>query len=455
MGHSKFINSIDYRPSRPFRVATGGEDNKVCWFEGPPFRYKNTFTEHTRFVNCVRFSPDGALLCSVSSDGKAVVYDGSTGDTKGCLGGDKAHNGGIYAVAWGPDSKQLLTASGDKTCKLWDVTTCQVVSEFKMGTAVEDQQLGCLWQGTHLLSVSLSGFINFLDVNNPATPLRVVKGQNTNLNSLASASDTVYAGSLDGRISHWGVESGHVDLVSGQGHTNSVCCLQTTPDLLLSLGLDKNFKSTSLATNELAEGCLNLPGLDPTDMSVASDGTVVIATLTEVVLARGEKRVGSLKVNYQPQAVAAHPTLPELVVAGKDNSVHVYTLSGDSLTEKKSFQAGKEVVAAEFSPDGATLAISSGRSILLFDSASYQQTKDLLFHTAKIMAIAWSPDSAYIVSGSIDTNVIVWNAATGERDEIRGAHPLSVVTGVAWISNIVFASCGHDSCVRVWERSSA
>jgi WD40 repeat protein len=44
MGHSKFINSIDYRPSRPFRVATGGEDKKVCWFEGPPFRYKNTFT---------------------------------------------------------------------------------------------------------------------------------------------------------------------------------------------------------------------------------------------------------------------------------------------------------------------------------------------------------------------------------------------------------------------------
>ena len=35
------------------------------------------------------------------------------------------------------------------------------------------------------------------------------------------------------------------------------------------------------------------------------------------MLARGEKRVGSLKVNYQPQAVAAHPTLPELVVAGK------------------------------------------------------------------------------------------------------------------------------------------
>ena len=30
-------------------------------------------------------------------------------------------------LSWGPDSKQVLTASGDKTCKLWDVTTLQVV----------------------------------------------------------------------------------------------------------------------------------------------------------------------------------------------------------------------------------------------------------------------------------------------------------------------------------------
>ena len=52
---------------------------------------------------------------------------------------------------------------------------CCVCSEFKMGTAVEDQQLSCLWQGPHILSLSLSGCINYLDVNNPATPLRILK----------------------------------------------------------------------------------------------------------------------------------------------------------------------------------------------------------------------------------------------------------------------------------------
>lgn len=52
---------------------------------------------------------------------------------------------------------------------------CDIHSEFKMGSTIEDQQLSCLWQGPHLLSVSLSGFINYLDINNPAKPLRVLK----------------------------------------------------------------------------------------------------------------------------------------------------------------------------------------------------------------------------------------------------------------------------------------
>ena len=49
-------------------------------------------------MNAIRFSPDGGLVCSGGADGKAVLYDGTTGEVKGCLGGDKSHNGGIYAV---------------------------------------------------------------------------------------------------------------------------------------------------------------------------------------------------------------------------------------------------------------------------------------------------------------------------------------------------------------------
>lgn len=50
-----------------------------------------------------------------------------------------------------------------------------IFSEFKFGNDVMDQQVSCLWQGQHLLSVSLSGFINYLDLNNPDKPLRIIK----------------------------------------------------------------------------------------------------------------------------------------------------------------------------------------------------------------------------------------------------------------------------------------
>jgi len=41
-GQTKPINSIDFRPARPYRVITGCEDNTIGIFEGPPFKFKCT-----------------------------------------------------------------------------------------------------------------------------------------------------------------------------------------------------------------------------------------------------------------------------------------------------------------------------------------------------------------------------------------------------------------------------
>ena len=174
-GHTKAINSIDWKSSRPFRIVTGSEDNKVAFYEGPPFVFKCTKTNHSKFVQAVRFSPDGEKFASGGFDGKVFIYSGKDGELIKELGGP-AHKGGIYGVAWSPDGKQLLSASGDKTCKLWDVESGELVKDFVMGTEVEDQQVSCLWTTTgHMLSVSLSGFINYLDVENPSKPKNIIK----------------------------------------------------------------------------------------------------------------------------------------------------------------------------------------------------------------------------------------------------------------------------------------
>ena len=46
-GHSKAINAVDYKPTRPFRICTASEDSDVGFFEGPPFKF-----HHFNKVSC-------------------------------------------------------------------------------------------------------------------------------------------------------------------------------------------------------------------------------------------------------------------------------------------------------------------------------------------------------------------------------------------------------------------
>ncbi|EPY81506.1 WD repeat-containing protein 1-like protein [Camelus ferus] len=176
-GHNKVINSVDIKQSRPYRLVTGSDDNCAAFFEGPPFKFKFTIGDHSRFVNCVRFSPDGNRFATASADGQ---------------------------ISWSPDGSHLLSASGDKTSKIWDVNMNSVVNTFTMGSNVLDQQLGCLWQKDHLLSISLSGYINYLDKNNPSKPLRVIKGHSKSIQCLTvhknGGKSYIYSGSHDGHI---------------------------------------------------------------------------------------------------------------------------------------------------------------------------------------------------------------------------------------------------------------
>lgn len=40
IGHSSAVNNISFRPERPFRLVSASEDNSLCFYEGPPFKFK-------------------------------------------------------------------------------------------------------------------------------------------------------------------------------------------------------------------------------------------------------------------------------------------------------------------------------------------------------------------------------------------------------------------------------
>ncbi|MEQ2287155.1 WD repeat-containing protein 1 [Ameca splendens] len=78
-GHAKLINSVDIRQKRPYRLATASDDTCSSFFEGPPFKFKFTLRDHSQFVNCIRFSPDGSRLVTAGADGQVCCQMPSVG----------------------------------------------------------------------------------------------------------------------------------------------------------------------------------------------------------------------------------------------------------------------------------------------------------------------------------------------------------------------------------------
>ena len=75
-----------------------------------------TFEGHDRGLACIEFKDD--LIVSGSNDCKIKVWSASTGD---CLRTLVGHDALVRALSFDPRSGRLVSASYDKSVKLWDL----------------------------------------------------------------------------------------------------------------------------------------------------------------------------------------------------------------------------------------------------------------------------------------------------------------------------------------------
>ncbi|XP_062380323.1 WD repeat-containing protein 1 [Sardina pilchardus] len=460
VGHSKVINTVDIKQSRPYRLVTGADDSCCTFFEGPPFKFKFTMSDHSRFVNCVRFSPDGNRFVSAGADGQINIYDGKTGEKVGTLGGEKAHEGGIYAVSWSPDSSKLISASGDKTVKLWDVAADTAVTTFNMGADVMDQQLGCLWQKDHLLSISLSGYINYLDKNNPDRPIRTIKGHSKSIQSLtvhkSDGRNCIYSGSHDGHINYWDAETGVNDEFLGKGHSNSVAKMAVNDsNQLVTCSMDDTVRYIDVTKKEYSASDLLKMDVQPKSVSVASGGLAMAVCIGQLVLMKDKRKVFTLdNLGYEPEAGALHPGGGTAAVGGADGKVRLYSIQGNTLKDDdKVLEAKGPVTDMAYSNDGAFLAVSDEKKVItVFTVAdNYAVKNDFYGHHAKVVCLAWSPDNEHFASGGMDMLVYVWTVTDADkRIKIPDTHRLHHVSGIAWLDERTIVTTSHDASVKQW-----
>ena len=88
---------------------------------GPLLR---TLTGHSGEVSAVAVTPDGKQAVSASGDKTLKVWDLETGRALHTLEG---HSGYVHGVAVTPDGKRAVSASDDKTLKVWDLETSRAL----------------------------------------------------------------------------------------------------------------------------------------------------------------------------------------------------------------------------------------------------------------------------------------------------------------------------------------
>ncbi|XP_077459914.1 WD repeat-containing protein 1 [Stigmatopora argus] len=458
-GHAKLINSVDIRHQRPYRMVTGGDDCTGCFSEGPPFKFKFTIRNHSRFVNYVRFSPDGSHFATAGADGKIFIHEGVNGELVTSLGGDVAHKGGIYAISWSPDSSQLISASGDKTVKLWDVGARTAVTTFNMGTEVADQQLGCLWQNEHLLSISLSGYINYLDKNNPDRPIRTVKGHSKSIQCVtvhrSDGRPYIYTASHDGHINYWDAETGENDCFSGKGHSNQVSKMVVNDaNEVVTCSMDDTARYTNINKHEYSASDVVKMDFQPKSISTA-EGLTLVVCIGQVVLLKDKMKVFALEnLDYEPEVGVLNPAGNIAAVGGSDGTIRLYSVQGDTLKDEgKAIEVKGAITDMAYSNDGAYLAVIDDKKVATAFSVTdgYSVKNEYYGHHARPVTLAWSPDNEHFATGGMDMMVYIWTIGDPDkRIKLPDCHKLHHVSGLSWIDANNLVTTSHDASIKQW-----
>jgi len=188
-GHTEAVLHVSYSPDGQ-RLASGGGDTTVRFWDVHTSTPKFTCHEHKNHVLCTAWSPDGKRFASADRNGVVIVWDPLTGKSTKTL---KAHSKWVTALAWEPMHRQaacerLATSSKDGTMKLWNVRTGSSLRTYSGHT---DSVEACKWGGEGLLyTASRDRTIKVWDADNGKL-VRTLTGHGHRVNTLALSSDAV------------------------------------------------------------------------------------------------------------------------------------------------------------------------------------------------------------------------------------------------------------------------
>nr|MDZ8041627.1 WD40 repeat domain-containing protein [Nostoc sp. CreGUA01] len=378
-------------------------------------REQNRLEGHTDTIYSVTFSSDGQKLASASGDKTIKLWDLTSGKLINTLTG---HTNTVHRVTFSPDGQKLASASADKTIKLWDVASGQLINTLS-GHHDWVYSVKFSFDGHLLASTSNDKTIKLWDVASNKL-IKTLVGHNDWVNNVVFSPDgqKLASASADKTIKLWDISSGK-PFKTLTGHSNWVKGLSLHPDglFLASASRDKTVKLWNIATGQH------------------------IKTMTGHT-----DEVYSVSFSPNGQMLASASDDKTIKIWEVNSTKEIYTITGD-----RNF-----IWSVSFSPDGQMLASGGGdESIKLWDVATNKPIKILNGHSNPVFNVIFSPDGEILASGSQDNTIKLWDIASGKLLKTLIGHRDSVFSiSFSPDGQKLASATTSDKIIQLWDISS-
>ncbi|CUA74375.1 WD repeat, SAM and U-box domain-containing protein 1 [Danio rerio] [Rhizoctonia solani] len=463
------VYSIAYSPDGT-RVAAGCHDRTVRILnahDGAPLI--DPLRGHTNDVNSVSFSPDGQLVASGSHDHTVRVWNAYTGaPTTGPL---QAHENGVASISFSPDSMQIVSGSWDHTICIWDTYNDALLHG---PFAKHDSDVNSVTfspDGTLIASASDDNTIRLWSTHDSTPTTSPLEGHTDPVTSVAFTPDgnRLVSGSDDSTIRVWNTSDGSLATSPFQGHTRKVTSVAVSPDgtRVASGSGDSTVRVWNIDDGSLVAG----PFVGHTDwiysVAFSPDGTRIISGSYDDTI-----RVWNVRDGLLPLPVPFEDHIYRVQsLSLPDNNTRILSRSSDS---------SSSIWAWDITPEGIVPSLSDQKLDTDPPRMQPSETYSLTFttdhrievrsktdgslvagplrgHTDKIISSAFSADSRYLVTGSLDCTICVWDLNKAELVAIPCRGHESRVTSVALFpdaSRVVSCSF-YDESIRIWNTHCA
>ncbi|MEH2291630.1 MAG: hypothetical protein V7K31_00480, partial [Nostoc sp.] len=207
-----------------------------------------TLSGHSDRVTAVALTPDGKQVISASDDRTLKLWNLETGENERTFYG---HSGMVTAVALTPNGKQLISASEDNTLNLWNLETGEDERTFYGHNSVVTA-IALTPDGKQLISASEDNTLNLWNLETGKHE-RTFQGHQGSIYAVALTPDgkQVISASQDNTLNLWNLETGKHERTF-EGHSGSVYAVALTLDgkQVISASQDNTLKLWNLKTGE-------------------------------------------------------------------------------------------------------------------------------------------------------------------------------------------------------------